>query len=81
MDGFEANEGVVIIAASNRPDVLNSVRLHPERFWKRNHVSKASTRYQRQRAGCKRLSTVVRKGEVGRSPACRRGRAMVEERE
>jgi cell division protease FtsH len=32
MDGFEANEGVILIAATNRPDVLDPARLRPGRF-------------------------------------------------
>ncbi|HEX7799470.1 MAG TPA: ATP-dependent zinc metalloprotease FtsH [Asticcacaulis sp.] len=32
MDGFEAQEGIIIIAATNRPDVLDSALLRPGRF-------------------------------------------------
>ncbi len=35
MDGFESNEGVVIIAATNRPDVLDPAILRPGRFDRR----------------------------------------------
>jgi len=32
MDGFEGNEGIIIIAATNRPDVLDAALLRPGRF-------------------------------------------------
>src|SRR5712672_3426801 len=35
MDGFEANEGVILVAATNRPDVLDPALLRPGRFDRR----------------------------------------------
>ncbi len=40
MDGFEGNEGVIIIAASNRPDVLDPALLRPGRFDRRVVIDK-----------------------------------------
>ena len=40
MDGFESNEGVIIIAATNRPDVLDPALLRPGRFDRNVLVSK-----------------------------------------
>jgi len=38
MDGFEANEGIIIIAATNRRDVLDPALLRPGRFDRQIHV-------------------------------------------
>lgn len=38
MDGFESNEGVIIIAATNRPDVLDPALLRPGRFDRQVYV-------------------------------------------
>lgn len=38
MDGFEANEGVIVVAATNRVDVLDPALLRPGRFDRRVHV-------------------------------------------
>jgi cell division protease FtsH len=40
MDGFESNEGVILIAATNRPDVLDPALLRPGRFDRRVIVNK-----------------------------------------
>jgi cell division protease FtsH len=40
MDGFEANEGVILVAATNRPDVLDPALLRPGRFDRRVVVSR-----------------------------------------
>jgi len=39
MDGFEGNEGIIVIAATNRPDVLDKALLRPGRFDRQVHVS------------------------------------------
>ncbi len=39
MDGFESSEGVILVAATNRPDVLDSALLRPGRFDRRIIVS------------------------------------------
>ena len=39
MDGFEGNEGIIVIAATNRPDVLDPALLRPGRFDRQVHVS------------------------------------------
>ncbi len=40
MDGFESNEGVILIAATNRPDVLDPALLRPGRFDRRIVVTR-----------------------------------------
>jgi len=48
MDGFEANEGVILIAATNRPDVLDPALLRPGRFDRRVVVSRPDVRGRAQ---------------------------------
>jgi cell division protease FtsH len=40
MDGFESNEGVILVAATNRPDVLDPALLRPGRFDRRISVDR-----------------------------------------
>ena len=44
MDGFESNDGVIIIAATNRPDVLDPALLRPGRFDRRIVVPRPDVR-------------------------------------
>jgi cell division protease FtsH len=44
MDGFESNEGVILIAATNRPDVLDPALLRPGRFDRRVVVNRPDVR-------------------------------------
>ena len=39
MDGFEANEGIIVIAATNRPDVLDPALLRPGRFDRQVYIN------------------------------------------
>jgi cell division protease FtsH len=48
MDGFEANEGVILIAATNRPDVLDPALQRPGRFDRQVVVPKPDIRGRRQ---------------------------------
>ncbi|HEX4489348.1 MAG TPA: ATP-dependent zinc metalloprotease FtsH [Terriglobales bacterium] len=44
MDGFESNDGVILMAATNRPDVLDPALLRPGRFDRRVVVSRPDVR-------------------------------------
>ena len=48
MDGFEGNEGVIVIAASNRPDVLDSALMRPGRFDRQIYVGLPDIRGREQ---------------------------------
>ncbi|MEH6580077.1 MAG: ATP-dependent zinc metalloprotease FtsH [Amphritea sp.] len=48
MDGFEGNEGVIVIAATNRPDVLDPALLRPGRFDRQVHVGLPDIRGREQ---------------------------------
>lgn len=48
MDGFEDNDGVIVIAATNRPDVLDPALLRPGRFDRQVVVSLPDIRGREQ---------------------------------
>ncbi len=48
MDGFEANEGVIIVAATNRPDVLDPALLRPGRFDRQINVGNPDVKGREQ---------------------------------
>ncbi len=56
MDGFESNEGVILVAATNRPDVLDPALLRPGRFDRRVVVGRPDVKGREQilRVHCKK---------------------------
>ncbi len=48
MDGFESNEGVILVAATNRPDVLDTALLRPGRFDRRVVVGRPDVKGREQ---------------------------------
>ena len=48
MDGFSANEGVIVLAATNRPDVLDKALLRPGRFDRQIVVSSPDVKARKQ---------------------------------
>ena len=57
MDGFEGNEGIIVIAATNRPDVLDPALLRPGRFDRQIVVGLPDVRGREQilKVHCKRV--------------------------
>jgi cell division protease FtsH len=51
MDGFETNVGVIVVAATNRPDILDSALLRPGRFDRQVYVSLPDIRGREQILG------------------------------
>jgi cell division protease FtsH len=51
MDGFETNKGVIVIAATNRPDVLDAALLRPGRFDRQVYVTLPDIRGREQILG------------------------------
>jgi len=52
MDGFESNEGVILIAATNRPDVLDPALLRPGRFDRRVVVARPDVKGAKKFFAC-----------------------------
>ena len=64
MDGFESNEGVILVAATNRPDVLDPALLRPGRFDRRVVVGRPDVRGRERilRVHTKKIPLVGRRG-------------------
>ncbi|MDE2401677.1 MAG: ATP-dependent zinc metalloprotease FtsH [Burkholderiales bacterium] len=65
MDGFETNLGVIVIAATNRPDILDPALLRPGRFDRQVYVTLPDVRGREQI-----LNVHVRKVPVGQDVRC-----------
>src|SRR5207245_769686 len=74
MDGFESNDGVILIAATNRPDVLDPALLRPGRFDRRVVVSRPDVH---QRAGHgQRAAVLPNTGPLHKVTSIPRGMAL-----
>ena len=78
MDGFEGSDGVIVIAATNRPDVLDPALLRPGRFDRQVHVPLPDIRGREQilnvhmkkvRVGKDVVSSIIARGTPGFSGA------------
>ena len=71
MDGFSKNEGVIVLAATNRPDILDPALLRPGRFDRQIHVGRPDVKGRedilRVHARGKRLDSDVDLKAVARS--------------
>jgi ATP-dependent Zn protease len=70
MDGFETNVGVIVVAATNRPDILDAALLRPGRFDRQVYVTLPDIRGREQIPECAHAQGADR---AGRQP--RRDRA------
>ena len=67
MDGFESNEGVILIAATNRPDVLDPALLRPGRFDRRVVVARPDIKGREEilRVHTRKVPLCRRRGSFG----------------
>ena len=73
MDGFTRSEGVIVLAATNRPDILDSALLRPGRFDRQIHVGRPDVKGREEilkvHAKDKKLDASVNLKTVARSTA------------
>ena len=73
MDGFARNEGIIVLAATNRPDILDPALLRPGRFDRQIHVGRPDVKGREEilkvHAKGKRLDDSVNLKTVARSTA------------
>ena len=73
MDGFSRNEGIIVLAATNRPDILDPALLRPGRFDRQIHVGRPDVKGREEilkvHAKGKRLDDSVNLKTVARSTA------------
>ena len=73
MDGFSKNEGVIVLAATNRPDILDPALLRPGRFDRQIHVGRPDVKGREEilkvHAKGKRLDGTVNLKTIARATA------------
>ena len=73
MDGFSRNEGIIVLAATNRPDILDPALLRPGRFDRQIHVGRPDVKGREEilkvHAKDKKLDSSVDLKTVARSTA------------
>ncbi len=73
MDGFESNEGLILIAATNRPDVLDPALMRPGRFDRQVVVPKPDVKGREQILGVHTRKIPIRTSSSTCWPRVRRG--------